>query len=249
MKVKLLTTISFFTYQLSVSQSEKLLHGKVISNNNPLNKVEVINKTAKTSTTTNHLGEFSILVRSKDSLLFFSKDYFFTRLKITQENINQNNIVINMVIKPEELNEVVITNIKFDPVKISQQEADDIKLAKDAGSLQKYTGVYNGTITNGIDFARIGKGLYNLFRNKDDEPIKNKAPKTNFKKLLATSIPNDFFIKDLHLKPEEKDLFIEFCDADPTSETLLKNNNILSTMDFLFAKNEEFKKLKTDRIN
>lgn len=249
MKVKLLTTISFFTYQLSVSQSEKLLHGKVISNNNPLNKVEVINKTAKTSTTTNHLGEFSILVKSKDSLLFFSKDYFFTRLKITQKNIDQNNIIVNMVIKPEELNEVVITNIKFDRVKTSQQNIDDIKLAKDAGSLEKYTGVYNGTIPNSIDFVRIGKGLSNLFSNKEDEPAKNKISKTDFKKLVAASIPHDFFVKDLHLKPEEKDLFIEFCDADPTSETLLKNNNILSTMDFLFAKNEEFKKLKTDRIN
>ena len=90
MKVKLLTTISFFTYQLSISQTEKLLHGKVISNNIPLNKVEVINKTAKTSTTTNTLGEFSILVKAKDSLLFFTKDYFFTRIKVTSENIQTN---------------------------------------------------------------------------------------------------------------------------------------------------------------
>lgn len=58
MKVKLLTTISFLTYQLSISQTEKLFHGKVISNNTPLDKVEVINKTAKTSTRTNELGEF-----------------------------------------------------------------------------------------------------------------------------------------------------------------------------------------------
>mgnify|MGYP006165677841 CR=1 FL=1 len=249
MKVKLLTTISFFTYQLSISQSEKLLHGKVICNYTPLNKVEVINKTAKTSTTTNNLGEFSILVKSKDSLLFFSKDYFFTRLKITQENIDQNNIIVNMVIKPEELNEVVITNIKFDRVKTSQQNIDDIKLAKDAGSLEKYTGVYNGTITNGINFVRIGKGLSNLFSNKEDEPAKNKISKTDFKKLVAASIPDDFFIKNLNLKPEEKELFIEFCDADPRSKSLLENNNILITMDFMYAKNEEFKTLKTNIKN
>ncbi|WP_374174717.1 hypothetical protein [Flavobacterium tructae] len=249
MKVKLLTTISFFTYQISISQTEKLLHGKVMSNNNPLNKVEVINKTAKTSTRTNNLGEFSILVKSRDSLLFFSKDYFFTRLRITQENIDQNNITVNMVIKPEELNEVVITNIKFDPVKISQQEADDIKLAKDAGSLQKYTGVYNGTITNGVDFARLGKGLIGLFKTEDDEPAKNKISKTDFKKLVAASIPHDFFIKNLNLKPEEKELFIEFCDADPRSKSLLENNNILITMDFMYAKNEEFKTLKTNIKN
>ena len=65
MKVKLLTTISFFTYQLSISQTEKLLHGKVISHNLGLKGVEVINKTTKTSTTTNSLGEFSIAAKAQ----------------------------------------------------------------------------------------------------------------------------------------------------------------------------------------
>lgn len=248
MKVKLLTTISFFTYQLSISQTEKLVHGKVISNNNPLNKVEVINKTAKTSTRTNDLGEFSILVRAKDSLLFFSKDYFFKRLKLTQEEIDQNNILVNMIIKPEELDEVVVTAIKFDKIKISQHDIDTIKFTKDVSSLQKYTGVYNGTITNGMDFTRIGTGLLNLFKN-DKEELKRKTSQTDFKKLIAASIPSDFFTRDLKLKPEEKELFIEFCDAGPRSKTILEHNNVLTTMDFLYAKNEMFKKLKTETKN
>lgn len=248
MKVKLLTTISLFSYQLSISQTEKLLHGKVVSNNNPLNKVEVINKTAKTSTRTNELGEFSIPVKVKDSILFFSKDYFFTRLKITQANIDYNNILVNMIIKPEQLDEVVVTAIKFDKIKISQHDIDTIKFTKDAGSLQKYTGVYNGTITNGMDFARMGTGLLNLFK-KDKEELKKKTSQTNFKKLIAASIPPDFFTRDLKLKPEEVDLFIEFCDADPRSAKLIENNNILTTMDFLYAKNEIFKKLETETNN
>ncbi|MRX37687.1 hypothetical protein GJU43_00220 [Flavobacterium sp. LC2016-23] len=245
MKVKLLTTISLFSYQLAVSQTEKLVHGKVLSNNNPLNKVEVINKTAKTSTRTNDLGEFSILVKAKDSLLFFSKDYFFKRLKLTQEEIDQNNILVTMIIKPEELNEVLVTAIKFDRIKTSQQDIDTLKLNKDARSLQKYTGVYNGTITNGMDFSRMGTGLLNLFKN-DKEALKKRTSQTDFKKLIAASIPSDFFTRDLKLKPEEVDLFIEFCDADLRSKTISEHNNVLTTMDFLYAKNEMFKKLKTE---
>lgn len=243
MKVKLLTTISFLTYQLSISQTEKQLHGKVFSNNNPLKKVEVINKTSKTSTTTNDFGEFSISVKSRDSLLFFSKDYFFTRIKLTQENIDQNNIMVNMVIKPEELNEVVITNIKFAPVHTSQQNIDDIKLTKDVSSLQKYTGVYNGTITNGVDFMRLGSDLVNLFKKDDNEP-KKKIPEIDFRKLIKTSIPDDFFIKELKLKQDEKELFLDFCDADPRSLNLLNHSNILTTMEFLTLKNKEFKSLQ-----
>ncbi|KFF16275.1 hypothetical protein [Flavobacterium hydatis] len=242
MKVKLLTTISLLTYQLSVSQTEKLLHGKVFSNSNPLKEVEVINKTAKTSTRTNALGEFSIPVRVKDSVLFFSKDYFFTRLKITQANIDKNNIIVNMAIKAEELDEVVITTMEFNPVKITQKDLDEVKLYKEAGSLQKYTGVYDGTIPNGMDFARMGTGLLNLFK-KDKEELKKKTSETDFKKLITKTIPSDFFTKDLKLKPEQKDLFIEFCDADPKSKTFIENNNVLTTMDFLYAKNKEFKKL------
>ncbi|MDR7208324.1 hypothetical protein [Flavobacterium piscis] len=248
MRVKLLTTISFFTYQLSISQSEKLLLGKVISQNSVLKGVEVINKTAKTSTITNDLGEFSISVNVKDSLLFFSKDYFFSRLRVSKENIETNNLVVNMILKPEELREVVITKIKFEKVKTSLQNIDEIKLKKDSRSLQKYTGVYDGTITNGMDFIRMGKGLLNLIKKDKEEP-KNKIPQIDFKTLMGTTVPDTFFTKDLKLKTEEKELFIEFCDADPQSKLLLQHPNILATMDFLYLKNEEFKKLKTEVKN
>ncbi|URM38197.1 hypothetical protein [Flavobacterium anhuiense] len=243
MRVKLLTTISFFTYQLTFSQSEKLLTGKVLSQNIPLNKVEVINKTAQTSTRTNELGEFSILVRPKDSLLFFSKDYFFKRLKISQENIDQNNIVVNMILKPEELDEVLITNIKFPHVSSTPQVSDSIASIKASNNLSKYTGVYDGTITNGMNFIAMGEGLIRLFKKEKEKP-KKKTPELDFKTFVESTCPLDFFTKDLKLNPDEKALFLDFCIADPQSEIILKKKNLLYTMDFLYAKNEEFKKLK-----
>lgn len=249
MNVKLLTTISFLTYQLSISQTEKLLHGKVLSNNSLLKKVEVINKTAQTSTRTNDYGEFSILVKPKDSLLFFAKDYFFTRLKITQDNIDKNHILVNMVIKAEELEEVVVTSLKLTPFKISQQDMDDAKFIKDNHSLQKYTGVYDGTIPNGMDFGRMGKGVFNLFKKDKKEELEKKTSETVFRKLVAASIPSTFYTKDLKLPPEEVELFLDFCDADPRSKNLLENNNVLTTMDFLYTKNEAFKKVKAESKN
>ena len=64
--------------------------------------------------------------------------------------------------------------------------------------------------------------------------------------LLWLIIYRRFFFK---LRPEEKELFIEFCDADPRSKTILEHNNVLTTMDFLYAKNEMFKKLKSETKN
>lgn len=235
MKVKLLTTISFFTYQLSISQTEKLLNGKVYSQNFLLKNVEVINKTAKTSTKTNEAGEFSILVRPKDSLIFFSKDYFFKRLKISQENIDQNNITVNMILKPEELDEVVITKISFPKVKAADENSTVVP--KPAIS---NPGVYTGDITNGADLMAI----FSLFMKKDKK-AKIKFKELDFKKLAEATVPLDFFTKDLKLKPEEKDLFLQFCDADPKAKILVEQKNLLYTMDFLYTKNKEFQQLNS----
>ena len=237
MKVKLLTTISFFTYQISISQTEKLLHGKIVSQNNALKGVEVINKTAKTNTRTNEFGEFSILVNVKDSLLFYSKEYFFSRIKVSQNDFEKDNLIINMILKPEELNEIVISNIKFKPIKLTAEETEEIKL-----NSARPTGF--GTIQNGVDFVYIAKKIHARLSKKKE--LKPKVPEIDFKKLIATTVPETFFTKDLKLTSEEKELFLQFCDADPKSKTLLERPNILATMDFLTAKDEEFKMLKRD---
>ena len=65
-----------------------------------------------------------------------------------------------------------------------------------------------------------------------------------FKKHATAYCPPDFFSKNLNLNVDQKELFLEFCDADPKSRTLLEHPNVLATMDFLYSKNEEFKKLK-----
>ncbi|PWB24932.1 hypothetical protein [Flavobacterium sp. HTF] len=235
MKVKLLTTISFFTYQLSISQTEKLLHGKVLSNKASLNKVEVINKTAKTSTRTNELGEFSILAKEKDSLLFFSKDYFFTRLKVTSENLKNNNLVVNMIIKAEELDEVVVTSMKFQKIKFDAEAVNDINNRKTANDLTRYTGVSDGRIRYSANM-NIPLG--------SSHPKQKHEIDDRFKKHATAYCTPDFFSKNLNLNADQKELFLEFCDADPKSKTLLDHPNVLATMDFLYTKNEEFKKLK-----
>ncbi|WP_035645861.1 hypothetical protein [Flavobacterium sp. ASV13] len=249
MKVKLLTTISFFTYQLAISQTEKTLHGKVISNSLILKGIEVINKTAQTSTTTNALGEFSISVKLQDSLLFFSKDYLFTRLKITAKEIESNNLIVNMIPKAEELNEVIISNVTAKDIFLTKEDIKQIKLndhkSRPGLKIEGFNEVKGSPLD--IDFIYLGKQVYNLF--KKDEESKKEIPKIDFRKLIATTCPEDFFLKELKLNSEEKELFLQFCDADPKSNILLGNPNILATMEFLYSKNDEFKKLKSEIKN
>jgi hypothetical protein len=66
-----------------------------------------------------------------------------------------------------------------------------------------------------------------------------------FKELVKKTNDENYYLEILKLKPDELGLFIEFCDADPKSKTILENTNPLSLMDFLLTKNVEFKKLPT----
>ena len=200
MKVKLFTTISFFTYQISISQTEKLLHGKVVSQENALQNVEVINKTAKTSSKTNEFGEFSILVKEQDSILFFSKNYLFTRLKLSSKDLEKNYLIVEMTPKAEELENVTVSRSVFTKTEIkkianNKEKIKEIKNRKQFDEVTSKVNVYDGKIKNGLDFS------YPIF----DKPKKKIEPRDDrFKKLVIATCPPDFLIKNLNIKPEEK---------------------------------------------
>lgn len=235
MYVKLLVTLSLLGGQFSFSQTEKLLKGVVSSDNFLLYRVDVINKTSQKSTKTNDKGEFEIAVKANDSLLFYTKEYYLKRLKLSNEQIEQNNLQVVMIKEPEELEEVLVKQMKS--IKLSkdknheQGKLDDIDVAKRGGKLN--TGVYDGSIENGM--TKIKR----LFSSKD-----KTLPEIEFATLAKSTCDQKFYIETLKLKLEEIDLFLQFCDIDPKSKALIKNHNVLSMMDFLSIKNIEFQKLK-----
>jgi hypothetical protein len=235
----------FFVLQFGFSQTEKTLKGKVMFDNFLLKNVDVINKTTQTSTTTNAKGEFVLLAKVNDSIVFYSKEYYLKRLKLSPNNIEANNISVSMVKKPEELEEIIIrqtANIDFKlDTKWEQVKRDEITAERTENRL-KTPGVYDGVIDKGLNLVRIGETILDLFK-KEKEPVKKTVPKIPFTTLAKSTCDEKFYLENLKLKPDEIDLFLQFCDADPKSKTLLENSNILSMMDFLYTKNIEFKKL------
>ena len=243
-KTYFFVSILFFTLQSGFSQTEKLIKGKVLHEQFPVEKVEVANFNSKKVSITNSAGEFSILVKAGDELIFISKNHDIKKIVLDQNTISRNNLVISLILKPEELEEVLIT--KMPSIKLSTDKAyeqgkiDQLAVEKSARSLK--TGVYNGSIENGMDLIRIVKMIQKLFL-KEKEAVKKKGTEIETKALATTTCDQKFYVETLKLKPEEIALFLQFCDADPKSKTLTENSNILSLMDFLSTKNIEFKKL------
>lgn len=232
-------------FQIGFSQNEKIINGTVLCNNSPVQGVEVVNATSKKVTVTDSKGNFTIGGKAKDILVFISKTHELKQLELKQQTINKNNFSISLTLKAEELKEVVVTKVadfKWEKdTKWEEGKRNQIVLEKASKALN-VQGVYTGTIENGMDFKKIGKLLLGLF-NKEKKPLEEAIPEIAFKTFATSTYPPEFFSKDLKLKPEEVPLFLEFCDADPKSKTIVERSDALSLMEFLLTKKTEFKKL------
>lgn len=233
MKIKLPFFFLFLLYQFGFSQTEKLIQAKVLCENFPLQGIEVLNLASKKTTNTDSNGKFSIMAKANDSLMFVSKNYEYKKMVLTKEDLKNNNLIISLNRKAEQLEEVVLFSMKkFPKIKFDKNVASQLTIEKAAKNPKPY-GVYDGTIENGMGMT------INLPSGR------KKIHEIEFKELMKKSYNDSLYIETLKLKPEEIGLFIEFCDADPKSKTILKNTNPLKLMDFLMYKKIEFKKMLT----
>lgn len=231
MKIKLPVFFLFLLCQFGFSQTEKLIQAKVISEDFPLQGIEVLNLASKRTTISDSNGKFSIMAKAKDTLMFVSKNYEYKRYVLKKEDLEKVNLIISLTRKPEQLEEIVIiSKINFPKIKFDKNIANQLKLEKEANHPKPF-GVYDGTIPNGFGMT------INLPSGR------KKIHQIDFKELMKKNYNDSFYIETLKLKPEKIGLFIEFCDADPKSKTVLENTNPLKLMDFLISKKIEFNKI------
>lgn len=107
------SSILFFlilSVQFSFSQQEKMIHGKVVVKDAKVVDIHVINLSNDKETLTNSKGEFSILVKP-DDLLVFSADYLdYMRKIVEQEDYDATSLVVEMTSRINTLDEVVVKN-------------------------------------------------------------------------------------------------------------------------------------------
>lgn len=245
MKLSQIKFVIFFlilSIQINYSQSETVYKGKIQCNNFPIEKIEIINLNSEKSAFSNSAGEFFIVAKSEDIVVFASKLYEYKRISVQPEYLNNFIQIISLIKKPEELNEVIVTKVKWQHIGSDKNASIQIALDKMQSQI-KNPFIYDGSITNGLDFIRIGRLIIDLFK-KDKTEVKKEIPEIQFYELAKNKNYQEYYSKSLNLKPDEIELFLQFCDADPKSKIVAQNNNSLAMMDFLFAKNLEFKKLK-----
>ena len=97
---------------------EKLLQGIIAADDALLSGIEVVNLGNEKVTLTNSKGEFSILAKADDILVFSSKYLEMRRVLIDEDDLKSGIITVNMYPKITELNEVIVKKNPIEGVSI-----------------------------------------------------------------------------------------------------------------------------------
>jgi hypothetical protein len=99
----------FWLSQITFGQSnEKILHGKIVADSASVVGIDVVNLGNEKVTVTNNKGEFSILAKVDDILVFSSMTLEMKRMLVDEDDLKSETITIYMTPKINELNEVIV---------------------------------------------------------------------------------------------------------------------------------------------
>ena len=73
-----------FYFQFGFSQERQLIKGKVIYRNIDVPAANVVNNTSQNTTITNENGEFEILARVNDEIIFSSVQYIIRTVRVAK---------------------------------------------------------------------------------------------------------------------------------------------------------------------
>jgi len=119
MKKWVVLLLFFSTFSLwSQDRNEKLLQGIIAADDALLSGIDVVNLGNEKVTVTNRKGEFSILAKADDILVFSSKSLEMRRLLIDEDDLKSGNITLNMYPKINELDEVIVKKNAVEGVSI-----------------------------------------------------------------------------------------------------------------------------------
>jgi hypothetical protein len=92
----------------SQTSNEKLLNGKIVADSASVVGIDVVNLGNEKVTVTNNKGEFSILVKVNDILVFSSMTLEMKRMLVDEDDLKSETITIYRTPKINELNEVIV---------------------------------------------------------------------------------------------------------------------------------------------
>ena len=217
----------------------RLLRGKVLDHGNNVPNENVINTSTEKATITNASGEYAILVKEGDELVFSALNYQLQRIIITPEILQKNRLIIEVEEKVTKLDEVVISpeeQKKF-------LEMENEKFKKYEYEIDRTTEVENTAISQSDKGLQDGLNFVSIFNALTGSKKKEKTeekPKLRMSEVLRQVYEDRFFVSDLNIPQDKIEAFLTYCDAQMPAQSLLKKTNEFQLIDFLVNHSKTF---------
>ena len=242
MKNLILVLFSVVFATIATAQETRVpLRGKVLYRGANVPNENVINATAETATITNEDGEFLILVKEGDQLVFTAVNYQLEVVDITAEILRNNRLVVEVTEKITELDEVVVS--PENQKKFLEMQNEDFKGFE--YEIDRGTEVENIAMSrtergmrDGLNIGNIFKLLYKSLAKKKEED--GKAEPLKVSEVLRHVYDDEFFVVDLKLPQDKIDSFLLYCDDRVPSSALLKKENEFQLIDFLVTHSKTY---------
>ncbi len=238
--MKQLLLFIFFIHSsfAAICQDRRPLKGQLLYKNTKVVAANVVNNTAQTNTITDSDGAFEIDVLLGDEIIFSSVQYRIRSVKITEDILSKNRLVVSVNENINELKEVVVTTDDVEKfLDLKEEEFKGFDYEKDKSSKLVNKAYNDRQLSDGIDFVNIAKLLARVLGNKSsDEQMRMKPSE-----ILPLVFEDDFFAVDLGLDKSQVISFLEFIDNRMKTGELLKKDKEFQLIDFLINESKEFK--------
>ena len=194
---------------------EKLIHGKIIVESSNAAGVTVINLVNEKSTKSDSNGEFFILAKADDLLVFSSLNLEYHRKIIEEEDLKSDVIIIKMTAKITELEEVIVNR---------HPEVNAVSLGISSKGIKKYTPaerrLYTANSTPGDALLNLMSGRTAMLKKEIEVEKKERLL------MLFSSLFDDaFFTQTLKIPADYIKGFQYHCVEDKKiAEELLTKN-------------------------
>lgn len=244
------------------AQENVKLQGTIKADSLQESAVHVINLTQKIGTVNNSSGNFQILVRENDTLLFSSIQFKKISVAVTSSILERGRLDIALVEDVNELPVVNISNINLSgnintdisnieivrdmPVSVNFDAVKNITFEADAddphGSAPTNLAYQQNQIGSAGGLNIIGGVglLVDLFSGKKDKKV-IPAPVVPNTLQLRKLFEDEFFKSSIGIKEEYIADFINYLDENGLTAQMLKKENRLSLIEYMMEKGKQYK--------
>lgn len=242
----------FFAMKGFSQEKYALISGKIISSNNSVSNVHIVNQNTKLGTVSNDNGEFEIMVSLNDILLFSSIEYERKEVSITGNYIKYKRIMVELIPSLNVLDEVFIEgltgNLNYDIKKVPYNKSPNHTFLLKPGDLKKFLptdthGFLEATNVNPFSMGGGGIGLPDKRYEAEQRLKREIARKIQFPSKIIKQLGLTYFTDKLQIPEEKIHHFLAYCE-DRNIIGEYYNNNLLIVIQILQEESKSYYDVK-----